>query len=167
MVREIFTIGHSNTEPVDFFKRLKQFDIQVVVDVRSQPYSQYVRAFDKESLESLCKKNGVKYLFLGKLLGGKPQDESVTDQQKKTGYHLLVEKDYFQSGINKLLELSKEQRVCVMCSEGGPEKCHRSKLIGPVLEEKGVRVMHILPDGAALDSEELQRKIDQGQLTLF
>ena len=33
-----------------------------------------------------------------------------------------------------------------MCSEGKPEMCHRSKLIGATLDELGIPVLHIDED---------------------
>lgn len=167
MSLKLYTIGHSNVEPDQFIGRLNQFNIEMLVDVRSKPYSQYVPYFNREKIEYLCKNNGIKYLFLGNLLGGKPQDESITDKETKISYDLLAQKDYFLAGIDTLLDLINSYRICLMCSEGEPEKCHRSLLLAPVLEKRGIEVLHILPDETALNSEQLKLKINKGRLTLF
>lgn len=167
MSLRVYTIGHSNAEPDKFIKRLKQFNVQVLVDVRSKPYSKYVPYFNKDKVERLCKDIGTKYIFLGDLLGGKPEDDSVVDKGMKINYDLLAQKGYFISGIDKLLDLTSKHIVCLMCSEGQPDECHRSLLLSPVLEKKGIDVLHILPDGTAINSEELKLKINKGQLTLF
>ncbi len=164
---EIYTIGHSNIESDEFIKRVKEFNIELLVDVRSKPYSQYVPHFNKEKIEQLCEKNGVKYLFLGNLLGGKPEDESVIDEEGKVNYELLANKDYFLAGIGKLLNLTKKYRISLMCSEGQPDECHRNLLISPVLEKMGINVLHILPDGTVINSEQLKLEANKGQLALF
>jgi len=38
-----------------------------------------------------------------------------------------------------------------MCAEKEPERCHRFLLIAPVLEEAGVRVVHVRGDGTLQD----------------
>lgn len=167
MSPKVYTIGHSNVEPDEFIKRLKQFNIQVLIDVRSKPYSRYVFSFNKDKIERLCKDNGIKYLFLGNLLGGKPDDGSVIDKGMKINYDLLAQKDYFLSGIDTLLTLAKRHIVCLMCSEGQPGECHRSLLLGPVLEKMEIEILHILPDRTVINSEQLKLKINKGQLTLF
>lgn len=167
MSQKVYTIGHSNVEPDEFVKRLKQFNIEILIDVRSRPYSKYVPSFNKDKIERLCKDNGINYLFLGDLLGGKPEDDSVTYERIKINYGLLAQKDYFLQGIDKLLNLASGYVVCLMCSEGQPDECHRSLLLAPVLEKRGIEVLHILPDRTAINSEKLKLKINKGQLTLF
>ncbi len=50
-MNSIYTIGHSNQDMVAFLKLLKDNSIQVVVDVRSAPYSRYVPQFNKKEME--------------------------------------------------------------------------------------------------------------------
>jgi len=164
---KIYTIGHSNIEPGEFIKRVKQFNIEVLVDVRSKPYSQYVPHFNKEKIEQLCANNEIKYLFLGDLLGGKPKDNSIYDKEEKVNYELLAKKDYFLAGIDRLLNLAKKYRICLMCSEGQPDECHRNRLLGPALEKIGIEALHILSDGTVVDSEQLKLEVNKGQLALF
>ena len=167
MISNIYTIGHSNIELPMFFNLLNKYNIELLVDVRSNPYSKFVPDYNKHSIKVSCEERGIKYLFLGNLLGGKPDDDSVMDKEKNVDYFLLEKKDYYLSGIDSLVKLLKEYQVCIMCSEGEPDKCHRSLLISPTLEKMGIKVFHILPDGSIIDSEELKLKINHGQLSLF
>ncbi len=160
-------MGHSNLEPNVFISLLKNFKIEVLADVRSKPYSEYASQFNKGSLEKLCKSAGIAYVFMGNLLGGKPEDRSVVNRSGEINYRLLEQKDYFQTGIQKLLEVAGRKLVCIMCSEGHPEECHRHLLIAPVLERAGMEVWHILSDGNAIGSEVLRMELSKGQLALF
>ena len=163
----IYTVGHSNIEPDVFIEHLKRYNIDVLVDVRSKPYSQYVPSFNKDSVERLCKTNKIQHVFLGDLLGGKPDDVSVVRDGNKINYYVLSEKSYFLTGIDKLLEQANTHTVCIMCSEGQPDECHRNLLITPALEERDVKVEHILPDGTTISSGQLAQKINKGQASLF
>ena len=77
--RSIYTIGHSNHSPEGFVELLKKYQIDVLVDVRSRPHSKQVPHFNKNTLKSLVIANGIKYLFLGKELGGIPEKSDFYD----------------------------------------------------------------------------------------
>jgi uncharacterized protein (DUF488 family) len=62
----IFTIGHSNHDLGKFPGLLKQNGIEVVVDIRSNPYSRFAPRFNKTDVYNTLHNNGIKYLFLGK-----------------------------------------------------------------------------------------------------
>ncbi|MDO8673135.1 MAG: DUF488 domain-containing protein, partial [Dehalococcoidia bacterium] len=68
----IFTIGHSNHAFEAFVDLLRRHGIEVLVDVRSQPYSKYTPHFDHRNLEAAIANQGFKYMYLGKELGGRP-----------------------------------------------------------------------------------------------
>lgn len=53
MSLRLYTIGHSNVELDEFIGRLKQFNIEMLIDVGSKPYSRYVPHFNKEEIEHL------------------------------------------------------------------------------------------------------------------
>jgi hypothetical protein len=55
----------------------------------------------------------------------------------------------------------------VMCSEGKPEECHRSKLIGETLVRENIEVGHIDENGNLLSHEEVIARLHRGQFTLF
>ena len=167
MNKQIFTIGHSNGGSYKLISHLKQHHIDALVDVRSKPYSKYTPQFNRETFEHICKENEIKYFYLGDSLGGKPNDPSVTNDSNKTDYYLLSQKDYFIRGISKLLSIINDYNICLMCSEGHPDKCHRNLLITPILEKHNITVSHILPNGEVVGSEQFQSLNNNGQLVLF
>jgi uncharacterized protein (DUF488 family) len=167
MKPKIYTIGHSNSESTQLFTRLKQYGIDILIDIRSKPYSKYTPQYNTESIKRACIHNGIKYYYLGSLLGGKPDDASILNDAGEIDYTLLSQKEYFVSGINNLLHLISKSNACLMCSEGRPDKCHRNLLVAPALNHYGVDVLHILPDGTTIDSEALSLLNNKGQLVLF
>lgn len=151
----IYTIGHSNHETDDFLALLCQHGIELVADVRSSPYSRYVRQANRETLARTLEAAGIAYHWMGARLGGKPEG-AIAD------YDELRISSSFQQGIADLLALAAEHRTAVMCSEGDHRQCHRHKLITPVLLDRDIHVLHIQPDGNLVDEDKEPR-----QLTLF
>ena len=163
----IYTIGHSSITSEEFFDLLKKHKIAALADIRSVPYSQFTPQFNKELIEQSCHKNGIAYFFFGDSLGGKPVDRSVIGNGSKADYDYLRRQEYYLSGIDKLIGLLGRYRICLMCSEGHPDKCHRNLLVGDTLQKKGVDVLHILPDGKTISIDELRLAKNKGQLVLF
>jgi uncharacterized protein (DUF488 family) len=151
----IYTIGHSNHEPDDFLALLHQHGIELLVDVRSNPYSRYVPQANLETLARFVESAGIAYRWLGDRLGGKPTAGPVDYEELRANPH-------FEQGITDLLALAARQRTAIMCAEGDHRQCHRYKLITPVLVDQGVHVLHIQPDGTLVDEDQ-----EPKQLALF
>lgn len=153
--RIIYSVGHSNHEADKFVTILQGFSIDVVVDVRSAPYSKYCPQFNKETIEQVLKSSGIKYLFLGKELGARPTDQScyVDDM---VSFEELKLSECFQQGISMLLDGIEKHNIAIMCSEKEAINCHRAILISRVLTEKGITVKHILSETESLDQKDLE-----------
>jgi uncharacterized protein (DUF488 family) len=132
----IFTIGHSNHSADKFIRLLKENHIDVLVDVRSHPQSLHAPHFNKEDLKSLLISNEVKYLFLGKELGGLPEGKEFYDEKGYVQYSRIAENPLFLAGISRLEKGMAEYRIGIMCSEESPLGCHRRLLISRVLEDR-------------------------------
>ena len=59
----IYTIGHSNMTQESFALILKSFEIDIVVDVRSSPYSKFVPHFNRENIKKSLIENGMRYTY--------------------------------------------------------------------------------------------------------
>src|SRR5438876_269392 len=57
----IFSIGHSNRSIQAFIKLLQQHNIEILIDVRSSPYSRYVPHFNSTALASAIEQSERKY----------------------------------------------------------------------------------------------------------
>ncbi len=157
----IHTIGHSDHTAAAFIDLLRQHGVTLVVDVRSQPYSRWTPQFNRETLaRDLADADAsIAYRFMGDALGGRPADRDLYDPgQEHPNYRRVERADVYQSGIDQLLELARSERVAVMCSEGDHRHCHRHLLITQTLLERGVRVVHIQPDGRTVEGEQVGRQ---------
>lgn len=153
----VHTIGHSNHSIEEFVALLKKYAIQVVVDVRSAPYSRFAPHFNQTSLELLLNENDLQYLFAGKFLGGRPTDPACyrdgvvpvgkADYLALVDYPAVAQQEWYQRGVRRLLDIAAEQATAVMCSEEDPRRCHRHHLIEHSLREHGVSVQHIRRNG--------------------
>jgi len=167
----VWTVGHSNHPLEHFLDLLTRQEIAVLVDVRSSPYSRYASHFNKEAIQGPLRDRGVKYLFLGDLLGGRVDDERFCDEEGRVLYARLAESPGFQQGIERLIRGAETYRVAIMCGEEDPAHCHRRLLIGRVLRDRGVEMLHLRGDGRVQSEEELAAEEEfrktRGQMTLF
>lgn len=161
--RAIFTIGHSNHSLEKFLGLLEKQEIDVLVDVRSHPASRYAPHFNKDEIKKAAKGRGVKYLFLGRELGGRPEGDEFYDKDGRVDYGRVAQSDTFREGVRRLNDGAERFRVALMCSEENPAGCHRELLVGRVLREEGVEVRHIRGTGS-IQSEEDHA---EDQLALF
>lgn len=144
-----WTVGHSNHDFDRFAELLATQGIQVVVDVRSYPYSRFAPQFNQEELQGALSAIGVRYLFLGDELGGRPGHEEHYDADGHALYGLMADEPEFEQAINRVVSGARKYRVALVCSEGDPTHCHRRLLVGKVLADRhGLQLRHILPDGS-------------------
>jgi uncharacterized protein (DUF488 family) len=159
----IYTIGHSNHTIEDFVGLLGQHGIKLIVDVRSQPYSRWAPQFNRELLMVDLQEAGIEYVYMGDTLGGRPTDPSLYHSgEEQPDYQRIETLGEYQAGITRLQQLAQDARTTIMCSEGDHLHCHRHLLITQTLLERGVRVLHIQPDGTAVPGSQIPR-----QLSLF
>jgi uncharacterized protein (DUF488 family) len=143
----VYTIGHSSHPFETFAVLLAGHGIEVVVDTRSSPYSKFAPQFDKTSLQRDLAVSGVKYLFLGEELGGRPRGDDYYDDHGRVLYGKRTGDAFFQGGMERLERGIAQFRVALMCGEEDPAHCHRRLLIGRVLVERGHELLHIRADG--------------------
>lgn len=142
----IFSIGHSNHSIDKFLSLLKNYKIDMVVDVRSAPFSRMFPQFNQEPLKKSLSDNAIGYLFLGDQIGGRSNDpEDYLDGQVM--YKSLARREAFKSGISRLREGAVKYKIAIMCSEKEPLECHRTLLVSEALAASGVVVHHIHANG--------------------
>ena len=164
----LFSIGYGNRPWPAMLELLKRHGCQFLIDVRSSPYSKFSPSYSQDTLTSLCNDEGIRYVFMGDTLGGKPKGGEHLDATGKVDYIQLSEAPEFQFGMARLLTAhSKGLCSFLMCSELRPEECHRCKLIGAALAEKDVEIIHIDEKGRPISQDEAINRITGGQEGLF
>lgn len=140
----IYTIGHGRHPFSDFLALLRRYHIEFVCDVRSAARSRWPQ-YNQGPLMAALREQGVGYEHLPEC-GGKapaPPDERAR-------------------GLDRIVELAGELRVALLCSESQPltthhpprANCHRLGMLAVPLRARGARIVHILPDGEALELDE-------------
>lgn len=163
----IYLIGYGARSLASFVDALKSHDIAYLIDVRTRPYSRFKPEFSKDALDAALREHGIRYVFMGDTLGGLPDDPTCFVDGKVV-YELVREKAFFQTGIERLHRAwEKGLPVVLMCSEGKPESCHRSKLIAPALLAQGVEVIHIDEANELITQQQVMDRITGGQPSLF
>jgi uncharacterized protein (DUF488 family) len=143
----VFTIGHSRHAADHFLALLHAHEIDRLVDVRSQPRSKWAPHFDTEALERLLDARGVDYVYLGRQLGGRPDDRAFYRQDGTVDYARRAAAPDFEAGIRRLVELARDRRTAILCAEEDPSRCHRRLLVAPALMRIGAAVVHVRGDG--------------------
>jgi uncharacterized protein (DUF488 family) len=143
----LFTIGHS-THTFDYFlSLLKKNGVEVVIDVRSVPYSKFASQFNEPKLKYYLKKHGIIYISMGDELGARHTDSSLLFNDGSVNFQKVMASQKFLMGISRLEDgLKKGYTISLMCSEKNPLECHRFSLISRFLYEKGHSITHILPN---------------------
>lgn len=149
----LFSIGHSNQTMEEFLALLEDNLIETLADVRSAPYSRYNPHFNKPDLERRMAGAGVRYVFMGAELGGRPEGEYY-DPEGYALYGRRAKAPQFQAGLERLLEEAETARTAMMCSEGDPAGCHRYLLVTRALYNRE-GVAHIRGDGSVIATEDV------------
>jgi uncharacterized protein (DUF488 family) len=157
-VVEVLSVGHSTLPYERFLQLLRRVNVTAIADVRSAPYSRRFPQFNRETLSSELRADGIAYVFLGKELGGRPSEpqlycDGIAD------YERMSRTVDFEKGMDRVVEGAKKYRIALMCSERDPLDCHRCLLVGRTLAQRGVRVNHILGDGGVVSHSEIEDKL--------
>lgn len=167
---EIYTIGHSNHSIEVFIALLQQHGMTALADVRSHPHSRYLPHFNQSALKEALLNAGIRYVFLGRELGARPEDPSCYVGGKAL-YEKIAATQLFSEGIERLLKGAETYKIALMCAEKDPMTCHRTILVCRHLKQREAKIAHILPDGKLESHEHLEDRLLETyglhQLSLF
>ncbi len=157
----------------EFVETLQRNGLQMVVDVRSAPYSQYAPHFNREAVSKALADAKIGYVYAGEYLGGRPQDPTCyaggkvpadkADYRKLVDYAQVARRPWYRKGIDRLVQIAAERPTVIMCTEEDPRQCHRYHLITSTLHERGISVVHLR---SKEEVEQLDSKQPQ-QLSMF
>ena len=112
----VLTIGHSNHDLNHFLALVRDHQVEVIVDTRSQPYSKYSPHFDQAALRDALTEVGVKYVYMGRELGGRPSGTQFYDEEGHVLYVRVAESPLFVEGLKRLEKGLQTHRVALLCS---------------------------------------------------
>lgn len=125
----IYTVGHGLADPGLIHSILAAAGVDVLVDVRSTPYSRRNPQFSRAPLASLASSWGMAYDWRGANLGGFGPNE------------------HFDETVHELAGAAPRRTIALLCSEKDYTACHRKTLLTPAFQRLGLTVVHLLHDG--------------------
>jgi uncharacterized protein (DUF488 family) len=155
---KVLTIGHSTLVLGSFLNLLKKAGVTAVADVRSSPFSRRSPHFSRDDFRASLKEIGIKYVFLGKELGGRPSAQNLYCDGV-ADYERMALEPVFLKGIDRVVDGSKEHTIALMCSEHNPLDCHRCLLVGRVLADRKISLGHILSNGNIATQYDIEEKL--------
>ncbi|WP_415912804.1 DUF488 family protein [Neptuniibacter sp. QD37_11] len=171
---KLFSIGYAGRSPKGLLSILSHFNVELLIDVRSNPYSKVNPEYNGVAFSRFLKEHGLKYADLGELLGARPESKSLYDRQSGAAdYQRISQSAPFQKGINNLIAaLNNGINAALICAERNPETCHRSLLIGDYLQTNfHIEMEHIISADKLLNQRELVHDLvyrdTSGNIDLF
>ena len=171
---ELFTIGYTAFPEIkDFIETLKKYNITSVIDVRSEPFSEYYVQYNKNSLILKLKAENILYANFREEFGARQTNinfftDGILDFEK------FYVSDKFQSGFLRIKNgLKKGYNIAFMCAEKYPETCHRNIMVARYFYQNGYDVKNILADNTFKTQKEMENILldkyfpNRAQLSLF
>jgi uncharacterized protein (DUF488 family) len=146
----VLTIGHSTRPLEDFINLLKAHKIKMVIDVRTVPRSRHNPQFNVDRLSGILSAAGIGYEHMSGLGGLRHARSDSPNMGWRNssfrGFADYMQTEEFEKNLQKLIHLVQHKRICLMCAEAVPWRCHRS-LIADALVVQGLLVKHIISKG--------------------
>jgi len=140
----IFSIGYEKKDIDAFLDLLIQNHVDVVIDVRANPFSMNF-VFTKTKLANYLKNAKIEYLHIPELgINGEQRKHLETDADY-TELFKFYSKDILPKQSDKvkmILELGKKKRIALLCFEQDKDHCHRG-VVCRELEKQGISVTHL------------------------
>lgn len=155
----LVSVGHSNHDWPAFVALLRRAGVSALADVRSSPYSGRFPYFNREPLAGGLRNEGIAYVFLGDLLGGRPGQPSLYDDDGRVNYERVRRTEAFQRGLDQLTHALDGHTVAFLCSEEDPLQCHRGLMIAPALSERGLPPHHLRKDGSLETNAQMEHRL--------
>lgn len=139
----IFTIGYEGLDIDAFLDIMIKNSIQIVVDVRFNPFSMNFD-FIRKKLSQRLDKVGIQYENIKSLgiEGSLRKNLNSNEDYKKLFIMYREQLADKKEDIDKVIELGKENRIALLCFERDKNMCHRG-VLAEELDKKGMLVAHL------------------------
>jgi uncharacterized protein (DUF488 family) len=119
---EVLTIGYGGKHPQLFFSELEEMNVDMVIDVRANPFKAYLGVYTKPYLETKLDH----YIWVREL--GNPSRSLPP---------VLANEELGLEIAHKILR--DYNRVVLLCAEKDERQCHRRYIKSKLLEENDYR----------------------------
>src|SRR4051794_36959250 len=103
MKGSIITVGYGNRSLEELIALLRSESVQYLIDVRTSPHSRFKPEFSAGPLDVSLKAVGIRYVFMGDSLGGRPPD-AICYQDGHVVYDIVQKQPFFIAGIERLVK---------------------------------------------------------------
>jgi uncharacterized protein (DUF488 family) len=145
----LLTIGHSTRRRDELLSLLHRHAVTTLVDVRRYPGSRRFPHFGGPALRASLLESGIAYVHEPDLGGHRdPMPGSPNSGWRIPafrGYADHMATPEFQRALVRVIARAGSGRVCLMCAEALPTRCHR-QLLADFLVASGHEVLHVLGD---------------------
>ena len=141
-----YTIGYEGRKPEEFIARLREQQIEVLIDIREKPASRKP-GFSKTPLREALEEAGIEYVHVKEL--GSPS--AIRYEYKNGGdknsffraYRAYLKTQMVH--LRDVLDAVREKTCCLMCLERLVMDCHRSTVSDMLkeLDGNGLTFQHI------------------------
>ena len=143
----IYTIGFTQKSAEEFFKLIKKFEIDILIDIRLNNKSQlagFTKGTDLEYfLKEICNceyQHCVEYAPTKELLDNYKKGKISWASYESIFIPLMVKRNVVGSFQKRF---GNYNRVCLLCSEPTPEHCHRRLLAEHLSQSINADIIHI------------------------
>lgn len=133
----VLTLGHSTRPTHEFIELLVQHGVTLPIDVRTVPRSRHNPQFNQDAMPGALATANIDYMHAPGLGGFRTaQSDSPNAGWRNLSFRGFA--DYMQTidftaNLASLIELSRLDRVALMCAEAVPWRCHRSLIADALL----------------------------------
>lgn len=147
-MREVATIGYESATVRTFLEALTEHRVGLLVDVRAVASSRRP-GFAKSALAANLHGAGIEYVHLRRL--GTPAEGRAA---ARAGHHARMREIFLehldtseaQGELDALADIVRSgRRVCLLCLEADPARCHRALVASALAEKLPIRVLHLAP----------------------
>jgi uncharacterized protein (DUF488 family) len=146
--QRLYTLGYAGLSIDEFLDRLRGAQVEVLADVRDNPFSRKA-GFSKKPLAEAVTAAGIEYQSWRTLGAPKPIRERIKADNDWRAYTegFLAHLDESAGEVARLTELAGTRTVCLVCYEADANRCHRRFVADAVQAAGGPLPVHLKATG--------------------